>query len=145
MADDDRAPWRARLSAQFIPAIQQPDHTLDSPHSRRHAGLREGSDAAISANHGGAGVKKLVILNLVGLCVVIGLAYLLFQNASSALRTMESLQSVVAAQHDAAEIRVDMIAMSDAMRGDVYKRQARSRARADEPCPRVSAIPVEKV
>ena len=108
---------RARLSGQFIPAIQQLDHTLDSPHGRRHAGLREGSYAAISANHGGAGVKKLVILNLVGLCVVIGLAYLLFENASSALRTMESLQSVVAAQNDAAEIRVDMIAMSDAMRG----------------------------
>ncbi|MGC4083935.1 MAG: hypothetical protein QM736_17955 [Vicinamibacterales bacterium] len=50
-------------------------------------------------------MKKLIALNVVGLAVVITLAALLFNNASSSLDTLESLQAVVAAQQDAAEYR----------------------------------------
>ena len=62
-------------------------------------------------------MKKLIVLNLFGLAVVIGLAILLFDNASGSLTALDALQRVVAAQNDASEIRADMIAMSDAMRG----------------------------
>ena len=62
-------------------------------------------------------MRKLIVLNLLGLIVVVGLAGLLLQNARSAKRAMRDVQTFTSVQVEAAEIRTQMVAMSDAMRG----------------------------
>jgi methyl-accepting chemotaxis protein/methyl-accepting chemotaxis protein-1 (serine sensor receptor) len=62
-------------------------------------------------------MRKLIILNLVGLLVVIGLAALLVRNSRAEKATLTSLQGYTTVQIQAVEIRTQMIAMSDAMRG----------------------------
>jgi methyl-accepting chemotaxis protein len=62
-------------------------------------------------------MRKLIILNLVGLVAVIGLAAMLTRNASVARQTLEDMASFTTVEVEAAEIRLQMVAMSDAMRG----------------------------
>jgi len=62
-------------------------------------------------------MRKLIILNLVGLVTVIGLAALLSRNASLAQQAMANMAGFTTAESEAAEIRLQMVAMSDAMRG----------------------------
>ena len=62
-------------------------------------------------------MRKLIVLNFVGLAIVIGLAVMLAQNARVARQTLEDIQEFTSAEIEAAEIRTQMIAMSDAMRG----------------------------
>lgn len=62
-------------------------------------------------------MKKLVILNVVGLLVAIGLAVTLVSNARSAKALVLDMKSFTTVQVEAGEIRTNMIAMSDAMRG----------------------------
>jgi methyl-accepting chemotaxis protein/methyl-accepting chemotaxis protein-1 (serine sensor receptor) len=62
-------------------------------------------------------MRKLIVLNLVGLIAVIGLAAMLTNNAAVARRTMKDMESFTTVEVEAAEIRLQMVAMSDAMRG----------------------------
>jgi methyl-accepting chemotaxis protein/methyl-accepting chemotaxis protein-1 (serine sensor receptor) len=62
-------------------------------------------------------VKKLVALSLFGLVVVIGLTALLARNASEAGSTLDAVKGFTNVRLEAQEIRLQMIAMSDAMRG----------------------------
>ncbi|MGF2075569.1 hypothetical protein, partial [Enterococcus casseliflavus] len=62
-------------------------------------------------------MKKLIALNVVGLIVVIGLALLLNRNARDAKATLLDMQAFSNVQLEAAEVRTQMVAMSDAMRG----------------------------
>jgi methyl-accepting chemotaxis protein/methyl-accepting chemotaxis protein-1 (serine sensor receptor) len=75
-------------------------------------------------------MRKLIVLNLVGLVIVIGLAALLAQNARVARKTLEDVQEFTAAEVEAAEIRTQMIAMSDAMRG--YLLDTNNKAEAEK-------------
>ena len=62
-------------------------------------------------------MRKLVVLNVIGLIISIGLAGLLVANARSSKRVLNELQSFTSVQVEAGELRTNMIAMSDAMRG----------------------------
>jgi methyl-accepting chemotaxis protein/methyl-accepting chemotaxis protein-1 (serine sensor receptor) len=62
-------------------------------------------------------MKKLIVLNAVGLATVVGLVGLLTWNARDAKTTMATLGGYTAVTMEAGEIRTEMIAMSDAMRG----------------------------
>ena len=75
-------------------------------------------------------MRKLIVLDLVGLAIVIGLAVMLAQNARVARNTLEDIQEFTAAEVEAAEIRTQMIAMSDAMRG--YLLDTSNKAEADK-------------
>jgi methyl-accepting chemotaxis protein len=62
-------------------------------------------------------MRKLVILNVVGLIVSIGLAGLLVANARASKKLVSELKGFTAVQVEAGELRTNMLAMSDAMRG----------------------------
>ena len=62
-------------------------------------------------------MKKFIVLNLVGLVVVAALSALLLRNARSAASTLNAVDGFSTVQNEAGEIRAQMIAMSDAMRG----------------------------
>src|ERR1700741_5107141 len=62
-------------------------------------------------------MKKLIILNLFGLITVVALAAFLARNAGDARVTVTNLDGYTKIRLDANEIRTQMIAMSDAMRG----------------------------
>jgi CHASE3 domain sensor protein len=62
-------------------------------------------------------MKKLIALNLFGLLVVLSLAALLARNAADAVKAVSVVDSFTAIRMDANEVRTQMIAMSDAMRG----------------------------
>jgi len=73
-------------------------------------------------------MRKLVILNLFGLVVATGMAFLLFQNARAARSTLAEIRSLAATESGAREIRTQMVAMSDAMRGYLLDTSKRSEA-----------------
>ena len=81
-------------------------------------------------------MKKLIALNLMGLVVVIGLALLLSRNAQDARQTLVEMQALSNVQLESIEIRMQMIAMSDAMRGFLLdttnKAEADRKTEADE-------------
>ena len=62
-------------------------------------------------------MRKLVVLNVIGLVISIGLAGLLVANARSSKKLLNEIRSFTAVQVEAGELRTNMIAMSDAMRG----------------------------
>lgn len=62
-------------------------------------------------------MRKLVVLNVIGLVISIGLAGMLVANARSSKKLLNELRSFTAVQVEAGELRTNMIAMSDAMRG----------------------------
>jgi len=73
-------------------------------------------------------MRKLVILNLFGLVVAIGMAFLLTQNARAARASLVEIRSLAAAESGAREIRTQMVAMSDAMRGYLLDTSKRTEA-----------------
>lgn len=75
-------------------------------------------------------MRKLIVLNLAGLVVVIGLAVVLVNNANDAKRVLDHVKTYTAVQAEASEIRTNMIAMSDAMRG--YLLDTTNKAEADK-------------
>jgi methyl-accepting chemotaxis protein len=75
-------------------------------------------------------MRKLIVLNLIGLVVVIGLAVVLVNNANSAKTVLDDIRDYTAVQAEAGEIRANMIAMSDAMRG--YLLDTTNKAEADK-------------
>ncbi len=62
-------------------------------------------------------MRKLIVLNLLGLIAVVGLAALLLRNATVSKTTVIEVEASASVQLDAADIRLQMTAMSDAMRG----------------------------
>jgi methyl-accepting chemotaxis protein len=80
-------------------------------------------------------MRKLIVLNLVGLVTVIGLAALLSRNANMAHQAMIDMQGFTNVEVEAAEIRLQMVAMSDAMRGYLLdttnKAEAQNKEEAD--------------
>ncbi|HWI17626.1 MAG TPA: methyl-accepting chemotaxis protein [Vicinamibacterales bacterium] len=75
-------------------------------------------------------MRKLIVLNLVGLVVVIGLAVVLVNNANDSKRVLDDINTYTKVQAEAGEIRVNMIAMSDAMRG--YLLDTTNKSEADK-------------
>jgi methyl-accepting chemotaxis protein/methyl-accepting chemotaxis protein-1 (serine sensor receptor) len=62
-------------------------------------------------------VKKLIILNLFGLVTVVALSAFLARTASDARVTLADIDGYTKVRLDSNEVRTQMIAMSDAMRG----------------------------
>jgi methyl-accepting chemotaxis protein len=62
-------------------------------------------------------MKKFIALNLIGLTLVGILAVWLWNNARGASTTLATLESLADVRKESGEIRTQMIAMSDAMRG----------------------------
>ncbi len=62
-------------------------------------------------------MKKLIALNLVALAIVIGLAGVVWFTTHHAETTLTALRTYTDVRMETAEIRTDMIQMSDAMRG----------------------------
>ena len=62
-------------------------------------------------------MKKFIILNLISLVAVVGLGTLMLREAARSTATLRELTQVAAVERDATEIRTQMVAMSDALRG----------------------------
>lgn len=62
-------------------------------------------------------MKKLVAFNCVGLLVVVGLAVLLVRSTTAARTALEEVSSLAKVNNVAQDIRVNMVSMSDHMRG----------------------------
>ena len=81
-------------------------------------------------------MKKLLVLNGIGLAVTLALAGLLWNTASSARSAMEKRAELTAVDREATHIRVNMTEMSDAMRGfllDTTQQQEwQNKLKADE-------------
>jgi methyl-accepting chemotaxis protein len=81
-------------------------------------------------------MKKLLVLNGIGMAVTLALAGLLWNTASSARSAMEKRAELTAVAREATHIRVNMTEMSDAMRGfllDTTQQQEwQNKLKADE-------------
>ncbi len=62
-------------------------------------------------------MRKLIVLTVTGLVAVVGLAALLGWEARSTDGTMSDIEALATVRAEAGEIRLEMVAMSDAMRG----------------------------
>jgi methyl-accepting chemotaxis protein len=81
-------------------------------------------------------VKKLLVLNVIGLAVSLVLAGLLWNTTNSAREATALTAQLSAIDHEATQIRVNMIEMSDAMRGflldTTQEQEWRNKLKADE-------------
>jgi methyl-accepting chemotaxis protein/methyl-accepting chemotaxis protein-1 (serine sensor receptor) len=81
-------------------------------------------------------VKKLLALNAIGLAVSLALAGLLWNTTSTARAATELAAQLSAIDHEATQIRVNMVEMSDAMRGflldTTQDQEWRNKLKADE-------------
>ncbi len=81
-------------------------------------------------------MKKLLGLNCVGLAVTLALAGLLWNTASSARSATERRAELTAIDREATQIRVNMVEMSDAMRGflldTTQEQEWQNKLKADE-------------
>jgi methyl-accepting chemotaxis protein/methyl-accepting chemotaxis protein-1 (serine sensor receptor) len=81
-------------------------------------------------------MKKLLALNVIGLAVTLALAALLWNTASSARTATERAAELDAIAREATQIRVNMVEMSDAMRGflldTTQEQEWQNKLKADE-------------
>src|ERR1700752_579379 len=81
-------------------------------------------------------MKKLLVLNCVGLAVTLTLAGLLWNTTNSARSATEKRAELTAIDREATHIRVNMVEMSDAMRGflldTTQEQEWQNKLKADE-------------